>query len=69
MKMWCQPSISITSVENRAIFLCFKCVLIALLEQEEIWTLEWHSVVIKDRERAVQDWNNFKVNMSQSCKQ
>jgi hypothetical protein len=31
------------------------------LEQEEIWTFEWHSVLIKDRERAVQDWNNFKV--------
>ena len=60
-------------VENRNILLLLKCVLTALhVNYDSVWqspltitgkkcTLEWNSVLIKDRERDVQVWKNVKV--------
>ena len=51
-------------VENRNILLWFKCVLIALHTLTRTGTkcsLEWNSIVIKDRERDVQVLKNVQV--------
>ena len=55
-------------VENRNIILWLKCILttlhvncMILFDKGKKCTLEWNSVVIKDRERDIQVWKNVKV--------